>query len=112
MAEMPQLLDRMANLEKLWAILLPLDLTNDSSIVQVNERIHTEQSRINILVNNAGYGSYGAAREIMKAVGASRPKIRYAVGSFAKPLIFMSNQLPDRFNDWFMTTVTRSLLKL
>src|SRR5260370_39148366 len=53
-------LDRMANLEKLGATLLPLDLTDDSSIVQAAERIRAEQGRIDVLVNNAGYGSYGA----------------------------------------------------
>src|SRR3984893_9293813 len=53
-------LDCMANLEKLGAILLPLDLTDDNSIVQAAERIRTEQGRIDVLGNNAGYGSYGA----------------------------------------------------
>jgi NAD(P)-dependent dehydrogenase (short-subunit alcohol dehydrogenase family) len=50
---------RMANLEKLGAILLPLDLTDDGSIVQAAERIRKEQGRIDVLVNNAGYGSGG-----------------------------------------------------
>jgi NAD(P)-dependent dehydrogenase (short-subunit alcohol dehydrogenase family) len=239
-------LDRMANLEKLGAILMPLDLTDDGSIVQATQRIHTEQGRIDVLVNNAGYGSYGAvedvpldearrqfevnvfglarlvqlltplmrqqrsgkilnvssiggkgweplgawyhatkfaveglsdclrmelkpfgidvvviepggirtewgkialdtlqqasghtayatqaeekralflaaagsasdpdvvAREIMRAVQAVRPKTRYAVGFFAKPSIFMSTFLPDRFNDWMMGAVTKSFLK-
>jgi len=239
-------LDRMANLEKLRAILLPLDLTDDSSIVQAAERIRTEQGRIDVLVNNAGYGSYGAvedvpldearrqfevnvfglarlvqlltplmrqqqsgkilnvssiggkgweplgawyhatkfavegfsdclrmelkpfgidviviepggirtewgqialdtlqrasghtvyrpqaeekralflaaagsasdpdvvAREIIRAVQASRPKTRYAVGSFAKSSVFMSTFLPDRFNDGMMGAITKSFLK-
>ncbi len=238
-------LERMANLKKLGAILLPLDLTDDGSIVQAAERIRTEQGRIDVLVNNAGYGSYGAvedvpldearrqfevnvfglarlvqlvtplmrqqrsgkilnvssiggkgweplgawyhatkfavegfsdclrmelmpfgidviviepgairtewgqialatlqqasghtvygpqaeekralflagassasdpdvAREIVKAIQAWRPKTRYAVGAHAKPLVFMSTFLPDRFNDWFMGTITKTLLK-
>jgi NAD(P)-dependent dehydrogenase (short-subunit alcohol dehydrogenase family) len=236
----------MANLEKLGATLLPLDLTDDSSIVQAAERIRAEQGRIDILVNNAGYGSYGAvedvpldearrqfevnvfglarlvqlvtplmrqqrsgkilnvssiggkgweplgawyhatkfavegfsdclrvelkpfgidviviepgairtewtqialdtlqqasghtayrpqaeekralflaaagsasdpdvvAREIVKAIQATRPKTRYAVGAHAKPLVLMSTFLPDRFNDWLMGAITKSLLK-
>jgi NAD(P)-dependent dehydrogenase (short-subunit alcohol dehydrogenase family) len=239
-------LDRMASLRKLGAILLPLDLTDDSSIVQATERIRTEQSRIDVLVNNAGYGSYGAvedvpldearrqfevnvfglarlvqlvtplmrhqgagkilnvssiggkgweplgawyhatkfaveglsdclrmelkpfgidviviepgairtewgqialdtlqqasghtvygpqaeekralflasagsasdpdvvAREIIKATQAQRPKTRYVVGAHAKPLVFMSTFMPDRFNDWLMGTITKTLLK-
>jgi NAD(P)-dependent dehydrogenase (short-subunit alcohol dehydrogenase family) len=239
-------LDRMASLEKLGAILLPLDLTDDRSIVQAVERIRTGQGRIDVLVNNAGYGSYGAvedvplhearrqfevnvfglarliqliapllreqrsgkilnvssiggkgweplgawyhatkfavegfsdclrmelkpfgidiiviepgairtewgqiapdtlqqasghtvygpqaeekralflaaagsasdpdvvAREIIKAVQATRPKTRYAVGAHAKPLVFMSTFLPDRFNDWLMGAITKTLLK-
>lgn len=51
-------LDRMASLEELGAKLLPLGLTDDGSIVQAAERIPTEQGQIDVLVNNAGYGSY------------------------------------------------------
>src|ERR1700680_1883426 len=239
-------LDRMANLEQLGAILLPLDLTNDNSIVQVTERIRTEQRRVDFLVNDAGYGSYGAveavpvdearrqfevnvfgltrlvqlvtplmrqrgagkilnvssiggkgweplgawyhatkfavegfsdclrmelkpfgidviviepgairteflqtaldtlrqasghtdyapqaaekralsmaaagsasdpdvlAGEITKAMEPTLPKTRYVVGAHAKPLVFMSTFLPDRFTDWFMGAITKSLLK-
>jgi NAD(P)-dependent dehydrogenase (short-subunit alcohol dehydrogenase family) len=236
----------MANLEKLGAILLPLDLTDDRAIVQAVERIRTEQGHIDVLVNNAGYGSYGAvedvpldearrqfevnvfglarlvqlvtplmrkqrsgktlnvssiggkgweplgawyhatkfavegfsdclrmelepfgidviviepgairtewgqialdnlqqasgrtvygpqaeekralflaaagsasdpdvvAREIIKAIQASRPKTRYVVGAHAKPLVFLSTFLRDRFNDWFLGVITKTLLK-
>ena len=233
-------LDRMANLEKLGAILLPLDLVDDSSIEQAAEQVRSEPGRIDVLptnINNAGYGSYGAvqdvpldqarrqfevnvfglarlvqlitplmrqqrsgkilnvssiggkgwepcgawyhatkfavegfsdclrvelkpfginviaikpggirtewdqialdtlhqasghtayaplveekravflaaagsasdpdvvAREIIQAIRSSRPKTRYAVGSFAKPSLFMSISMPDRFNAWMM----------
>jgi NAD(P)-dependent dehydrogenase (short-subunit alcohol dehydrogenase family) len=239
-------LDRMADLEKLGAILLPLDLTDDASIVLAAARIRGEQGRIDVLLNNAGYGSYGAvedvpldearrqfevnlfglarliqlvtplmrqqgsgkilnvssiggkgweplgawyhatkfavegfsdclrmelkpfgidviviepgairtewgqialdnmqqtsghtvyrpqaeekhalflaaadsasdpdvvAREIMKSIQASRPKTRYVVGAGAKPLVFIASFLPDRFNDWFMGTITKYLVK-
>jgi short-subunit dehydrogenase len=239
-------LDRMASLEKLGATLLPLDLTDGSSLVRAAERIRAEQGRIDVLVNNAGYGSYGAvedvpldearrqfevnvfglarlvqlvtplmrqqrsgkilnvssiggkgwepmgawyhatkfavegfsdclrmelkpfgvdvvviepgavrtewgqvalgtlqqasghtvyasqaeekramflaaagsasdpdvvAREIVKAIQATRPKTRYVVGASAKPMVFMSTVLPDRFNDWLMGAIAKSLLK-
>jgi NAD(P)-dependent dehydrogenase (short-subunit alcohol dehydrogenase family) len=239
-------LERMTNVEGLGAVLLPLDLTDDSSIVSSAERIRSEQGRIDVLVNNAGYGSYGAvedvplqearrqfevnvfglarlvqlltplmrqqrsgkilnvssiggkgweplgawyhatkfalegfsdclrmelkpfgidviviepgairtewgqialdsllrasgdtayasqaeekralflsaagsasdpdivAREVVKAVEASCPKTRYAVGAFAKPSVFLSTFLPDRVNDWLMGAVTKNLLR-
>lgn len=239
-------LERMVNLKKLGAVLLPLDLTDDSSIISAANRIRSEQGRIDVLVNNAGYGSYGAvedvplqearrqfevnvfglarltqlltpvmrqqrsgkilnvssiggkgweplgawyhatkfaveglsdclrvelkpfgidviviepgairtewwqmaldsllqasghsayapqaeekravflsvdgsasdpdivAREIIKAVEASCPKTRYAVGAFAKPSVFLSTFLPDRVNDWLMGAVTRNLAR-
>jgi short-subunit dehydrogenase len=63
----------------------------------------------------AGAGSASdpdvVAREIIRAIQASRPKTRYAVGSFAKPSLFMSTFLPDRFNDWMMGAITESFLK-
>jgi hypothetical protein len=51
------------------------------------------------------------AREIVKAILAARPKTRYVVGAYAKPMIFMLTVLPDRFNDWFRGAISKSLLK-
>ena len=51
------------------------------------------------------------AREIVKAIQATRPKTRYVVGAYVKPMVFMLTVLPHRFNDWFMDTITKSLLK-
>jgi hypothetical protein len=42
------------------------------------------------------------ADTIAKAVGARRPKTRYAVGFGAKPLIFMRRLLSDRAFDGLM----------
>jgi hypothetical protein len=40
------------------------------------------------------------ASVILKAIRAKRPKTRYAVGKYAKPLIFVRKWLGDRFFDW------------
>lgn len=46
------------------------------------------------------------ARTVAKAAGARRPKTRYAVGSGAKPLIFLRRRLPDRAYDAFIRRVS------
>jgi NAD(P)-dependent dehydrogenase (short-subunit alcohol dehydrogenase family) len=56
--------DRMKALAEAGAHVFAMDVTDDASMVAGVQRIIDEHGRIDVLVNNAGYGSYGAVEDV------------------------------------------------
>ncbi len=57
-------LDRMKSLADAGARLLALDVTDDGSMTAATETVMQESGRIDVLINNAGFGSYGALEDV------------------------------------------------
>jgi NAD(P)-dependent dehydrogenase (short-subunit alcohol dehydrogenase family) len=57
-------MDRMSALGQKGARLIPLDLESDASIMAAMATLLDQAGRIDALVNNAGYGAYGALEDV------------------------------------------------
>jgi short-subunit dehydrogenase len=71
-------IEKMIELKEFGVQLVEMDIADDNSIVRCVEEVLRNENRIDVLVNNAGYGSYGALED----VPISEAKYQFEVNIF------------------------------
>lgn len=71
-------LEKMSELKDIGVKLIEMDIADDNSIVKNVDEILNNENRIDVIVNNAGYGSYGALED----VPISEAKYQFEVNVF------------------------------
>lgn len=67
--------ERMADIVAAGGVALSMDVTDDAAMVAAVERIIGERGRIDVLINNAGYGQYGALEDVPMALARRQMEV-------------------------------------
>lgn len=75
-------MDKMSDIQSLGAKILSMDVADGASMVKGVQEIITAEGRIDVLVNNAGFGSYGAVEDV--AISDARYQMEVNVFGLAR----------------------------
>jgi short-subunit dehydrogenase len=67
--------EKMKDLEKLGGIPVRMDITEDEDVIAVVEQINREQGGVDILINNAGFGKFGAIEDTPAEIARSQYEV-------------------------------------
>ena len=78
--------ERLKQLGNKGVTAVQMDLTDSASIEKAVARILQKEKRVDLLVNNAGYGSYGPVEQVSTYMGAWYHATKYALEAFSDAL--------------------------
>lgn len=90
--------EKMSPLEKFGVTPLKLDVTDQVSIDAAIKQVIAESGRIDVLINNAGYGSYGAIEDVAIAEAKQQFEVNlFGLASLTKAVLpYMRKQKSGR----------------